>query len=162
MNFLKFFLSKISQSKRIPLQPVLPLFIICTVSLSTFTACGPPKKDDAQVALEGLLFSLKSNNYHQFMSKISQRTRTLIQSQLHLTDGQLDSEQALISKLRVELDWSAQANFTQSIQIINREPTYATLSFMLGNDRFQVPALYENEQWVIDLSSIKQTPSVLP
>jgi hypothetical protein len=157
---------------------VIIKFLYVLVLLSTTSACGPPQKDEAVQAFESWMMAVRMGETKQVWNALSQNTKaSLLQKYLSVMKPHLkpdsthsntqktlnaspvvhkkSANQDITHDLAIQLDWSFESPFPQSIKLKSSQALVRSIEFFYAQKKWEIPLVQEEGQWRINLQAAK-------
>ena len=170
----------------------LVVFLISTLALSlALTSCSPPQPHPAVTAYHQLISGLSYGDQERVWSLLALKSREVIIQELNAQANVQASDQAntqantqanvrvstgsestndvsdfsvdfsrVPSSFKISLDWALESPFATQVKLSSAEPPMINVFY--ASQSWQIPVIYEQNEWRIHLLDARLTPSPSP
>ena len=150
--------------------PLLVSLILSAVMIS----CGPPKKDEAVLAYNRMMYAVRLGDPAMLWSSFAENTQkhfrnlapntpssTLEPSERAGSNSEKieDVDALLISKIKIQLDWSFESPFGQEGRLISGGESIRVIEAYYARSYWRIPLSLEEGEWRVDLASAQRIDS---
>ena len=148
--------------------------LVCSMISAVMLSCGPPKRDEAVLAYDRMMYAVRLGDPAMLWASLAQNTKEHfrglapkptptahgLREKLSATSSSGEGgDDPLISKIKIQLDWSFESPFGQEGRLISGGESIRVIEAYYARYYWRIPLSLEEGEWRVDLASAQRIDS---